>query len=223
MSNPDTTATQPEPTAPVEKQEEPTWEEKLKIAEQRRRDTQAAYTKGQQELKALKAEKQALLDIVSKSTKVELPAEEQERLDSLKYSDPEAWRNEVNRLEEQQISEARTKVAELTGEASEVAKREFELNRRQQVLEEFNASAEVPITAELIATDVPPRFTKKLEEGQPFEEFLEDVSKYLNTGKVVENPGSLDQPNLGDMAGGIDSKDIKPAKSLTDSYKNDLY
>ena len=66
--------------------------------------------------------------------------------------------------------------------------------------------------------------SSKLAEGKiTFEEFLKETSDYLKKGKVVGNEKTLDQPNMGDMAGGKTPSDTKPEKSLSESYGNDLY
>ena len=190
--------------------------------EHRRRSTQGAFTKNQQKLKSIEAEKDALLNKIA--TPVTFTPEEQEKLDDLKYSDPEAWRDELNKLEKSKKDEAQSKLVELTGEASKEAGAQFELARRQQVLEEFNESATVAITDELIANDVPPRITKKLEEGKiTFEDFLDEVSTYLNKGKTVKNEETLDQPNLNKLSGGKTPSDAKAPKALAENYKNDIY
>ena len=203
---------------------EPTVEEKLAIAEQRRKDTQAGYTKGQQTIKALEAEKAELLKQLEQAAKVTIPQEDQERLDDLKYEDPEAWREEVNKLESKVTSESRAKLEELTGEARRAAEHSFELERRQQVLSDFNASTNSPITDEIIANEVPPRITNKLAKGEvTFEEFLEEVTTYLGKGKAVGNEQVLGQPNLSNVGGGVTPSDTKPEKNLSSSYANDLY
>lgn len=224
MSNPETiSATQLEPTPPVDNVES-TIEEKLATAEQRRKDTQAAYTKGQQTIKALEAEKAKLLELVTQQVKLSLTPEEQSQLDDLKYEDPEAWRVKVNNLEMKATSDARANLDHLTGEAKKAAESTFELSRRQQVLEEFNASAPQAITDELIANEVPPRITNKLARNEiSFEEFLQEVSEYINTGKVVKNNEVLTQPNMGNLGGGVTPTDMKPEKTLSSSYKNDIY
>jgi hypothetical protein len=224
MSNPElNAATQQEPTAPVDSTNT-SLEERLAIAEQRQKDTQAAYTKGQQTLKSLEAEKAKLLELVSQQVKVSLTTEEQESLDSLMYEDPKAWREQMNSLETKASSEARANLEQLTGEAKRAAESDFELSRRQQVLEDFNASAKVAITEELIANEVPPRITRKLAEGKiTFDDFLQEVSDYVNTGKVIKNEETLNQPNLGKAGGSVAPKDSKPDVSLSSSYANDIY
>jgi hypothetical protein len=193
-------------------------------AEKRRRDTQTSYTKNQQALKALEAEKAKLLEQLSNINKPVFTDEEQEELDSLMYEDPQAWRQKVNQLESQKLNESKAKLDELTGEARKAAEYTFELDRRAQVLQEFNDSTSTPITDEIIANEVPPRITKKLDEGKiSFEDFLQEVHAYINNGKVVENPSTLNQPNMGNLGGGVTPKDMKPEKSLSEAYKNDIF
>jgi hypothetical protein len=224
MSNPETgtpaDATQqtgsPEQTTPpvadsIEKQ--------LELAEQRRKETQAAYTRGQQALKAKEAELEALKQQLSSAVSVTLTPEQKQELDDLKYEDPDAWREKLNSFETKAKQEANAKFAELTGEAGKAAGVQFELERRQQVLEEFNASASIAITDEIISNEVPPRITNKLARNEiSFEEFLTEVSSYLNKGKTVANPETLGQPNMGKIGGSVSPKDFKPEKTLSDGY-----
>jgi hypothetical protein len=225
MSNPEETATQQEPQTSVDStQPELTTEEKLEIAEKRRRDTQAGYTKGQQTIKAQEAEIVALKKQLEQAAKVVIPKEEQDRLDDLMYEDPVAWRQELNKVESKVLSESRARLEELTGEARKAAEREFELDRRRQVLEEFNASAPIAITDEIIANDVPPRITKKLAEGTiAFEDYLNEVSEYLGKGKVVKNEEVLNQPNLSTLAGGTKPSNYKADESLSASYAKTIF
>lgn len=225
MSNPDTkAATQQPPATDVVDGANSTPEQLAEIAEKRRKDTQAAYTKSQQALKALEAENAELMKQLQKVSQVSLTAEEQESLDSLKYNDPEAWRKQLNALELKATNEARANIEGLTGPAKAAAELQFELERRQQVLEEFNASAPVKITEELISDEVPPRITKKLAEGKiTFEEFLQEVADYVATGKVVKNDSTLDQPNLGNLGGGVKPSDTKPKDGIVQAYKKVIY
>jgi len=227
MSNPEDIGSAATPDNPSENSnadKQLTLEEQLAIAEKRRKDTQAGYTKSRQAIKALEAEKAELLKQLEQVSKVNIPKEDQERLEELKYEDPEAWREEVNKIEQKVTSESRARLEELTGEARKAAEINFELDRRQQVLSEFNASAETPITDEIIANEVPPRITKKLELGEvTFEEFLEDVAEYLGKGKAVKNEKTLDQPNLSELSGGTKPSDYKPEESLSSSYAKTIF
>lgn len=228
MSTPDTNpATQPTSQEDVADKtpKEPTPEELVAIAEKRRRDTQAAYTKSQQALKAKEAELQKLREQLEKAVTVELPQDVKEELEDLKYNDPEAWRNRMNNLEQEAKRKQQEELESLTGEARKAAEVQFELSRRQQVLEEFNASAEVPITDEIIANEVPPRITNKLDKGEiSFEEFLQEVEAYVNTGKTVPKEPTLGQPNLSELGGGTTpSNKTKADANISQAYAKDVY
>ena len=216
-------ATQQKPNANAEKQEA-TLEDQLAIATQRQKDTQASYTKGQQAIKAQEAVIAKLTEQLEGATKVTIPEEDQKRLDQLKYDDPVAWRQELNQLELVAQGESKAKLTELTSTASKAANVAFELERREQVLKEFNESAEIAITNVVLANDVPPRITNKLANNEiTFEEMLEEISAYLKTGKVVKNEETLGQPNLGNNVGGDKPGDFKPEESLSQAYKKVLY
>ena len=64
--------------------------------EKRFKDTQAAFTKSRQELAATKAELQAAKEM----QQFAMPADVKARLDELKFSDPDAWRVEMNAFEQ---------------------------------------------------------------------------------------------------------------------------
>ena len=172
--------------------------------EKRFKDTQAAFTKSQQALK----EKEARLEALEKLTqpKVELDEATKTELETLKYEDPDAWRIKVNQLE----SEAARKHQETLNEAGRLAAQQAELERRAQVLEEFNRShPTLQITDEVIQYDVPPRITKKLENGEvSFEAYLEEVRDYLQAPKVIgDGNKTLNQPDLTRVGG-----DDKPSE-----------
>jgi hypothetical protein len=193
-------------------------------AEHRRRSTQTGYTKGQQKLKAQEAEIAALRDQLAGVTKVQISKEDQQELDKLKYDDPDKWRTRLNELETASMGESRAKLEELTGEARKAAEVQFELERRQTILDEFNASAEIQITDEVIRNDVPPRITSKLEQGKvTWEEFLQEVATYLGKGRTVKQEEILDGPDLGKVVGGKTPGKETLEKSLSESYSKDTY
>lgn len=176
--------------------------------EKRFKDTQAAFTRSQQALK----EKEAKLAALEKLTQPSLNLDEATKaeLDTLKYEDPDAWRAKVNQLER----EAAQKHQETLDEAGRLAAQQAELERRAQVLEEFNSShPTLQITDEVIQYDVPPRITKKLEDGSiSFEAYLEEVHNYLNTPKVIgDGNKTLNQPDLTKTGG-----DSTPTKGAVD-------
>jgi len=185
--------------------------------EKRFKDTQAAFTKSQQALR----EKEAKLDAIEKLTqpKLELDEATKTELDTLKYENPDAWRDKVNNLER----EAMLKHQETLNEAGRLAAQQAELERRAQVLSEFNSShPDVQLTDEVIQYDVPPRITKKLENGEvSFEDFLEEAKNYLVSPKVIgDGNQTLNQPNL-NKVGGDDKPSYSAVKGdIVKDYKN---
>lgn len=188
--------------------------------EKRYKDTQAAYTKSQQELKAVKAK----VDVLEKLTtpQIQIDAEAQKELDDLKYSDPDAWRAKMNNLE----LDARSKHQNLISTAEQQAAIQAEMDRRTQVLNEYNSSHPgFEITDEVIQLDVPTRITKKLESGElSFEDFLGEVKEFLYAPKKVGTTNkTLGQPNLGNLGGGDTPSDTSISKDIVANYKNIAY
>jgi len=210
----------PEATKPDATSTNTVDEAKAKIDyEKRFKDTQGAYTKSQQALR----EAQAKLEALEKLTIPQVEVDEATRteLETLKYEDPDAWRAKVNQLE----SEAARKHQETLNEAGRLAAQQAELERRAQVLEDFNRSHDIVITDEVIQYDVPPRITKRLESGDiGFEAYLEEVSQYLKTPKVVGDGNKiLNQPDL-NKAGGDDKPSMGAVnKDIAANYKNIVF
>lgn len=217
QGNPEETATQSSSTAT--EQEQIDYKKKYEEAEKRRRDTQAAYTRGQQELKMLKAEREALEKQIGT---LNLTVKQDEELEDLKFKDPDAWRQRINELEQEAVAARQQVISQATAEARAQA----ELERRAQVLQEFNAEhPELQITDEVIANDIPPRITNKLERGEvTFEEFLEEAKSYLDTPKKVvggETPPS--EPDLGKVGGRDTASSQAVSEDIVASYQNEVY
>ena len=188
--------------------------------EKRFKDTQGAFTKSQQELKAHKAKLEALEKLTQ--PKVELDDATKTELEQLKYSDPEAWRDKMNSLEQ----EAKVKRDNMLNEASQAAIQATELEQRKQVLLDFQSShPDITINDEVIAYDVPPRITKRLEAGEvSFEQYLNDVANYLKSPKVIGDGNStLGQPNLGTAGGGDRPSDNAIKVNIAEDYKNVVF
>lgn len=214
QGNPENTATQSTAT-----EEQNDYKKKYEEAEKRRRDTQAAYTRGQQELKVLKAEREALEQQIGS---LNLTVEQDEELEDLKLTDPEAWRQRINKLEQEAVATKKQAVSQATAEARERA----ELERRAQVLQEFNAEhPDVAITDEVIANDIPPRITGKLERGEvTYEEFLAEAQGYLKQPKKVatgDTPPT--QPDLGQVGGRDTVSEQAMSGDSANSYENEVY
>ena len=188
--------------------------------EKRFKDTQSAYTKSQQELKAAKAKLEALEKLTQPV--VQLDEATQAQLDELKYSNPEAWRDKMNSLE----AEAKLKHLSVLSEAEKIAMQQAELEQRAQILSEYNSKhPQNPITDEVIMFDVPPRITKKLENGEiGFEQFLAEAHNFLYAPKKVgDGNKTLNQPNMRDFGGGTTPSTNAVDSSIIENYKNLVY
>jgi len=152
------------------------------------RDTQSGFHKNQQSLKETEAENVLLREQLAENTRkpLELTPERQKELDDLMYIDPNAWRVEMNKLEQQSTLAANEKLDTVTKEARGKASAEYQLEQRVNTLEDFNSQRETPITVDILDNDIPKRINDKLANGEvSFSEYLEAVSTYLETGKVV--------------------------------------
>lgn len=195
-------------------QSEVDWKAEFEKAEKRRRDTQAAFTKSQQALKAREAELQVL-----KTTGPAITPEVAKELEDLKFKDPDAWKSRLDKIQDEHNATIAAKTKELTDQVVN----QSELERRASVLAEFNtANPGLVITDEVIQYDIPPRITKELAEGKvSFEDFLVKVKEYLSTPKKVKADGVEQQPNLSKEGGGstptVDSGKVKT------SYEKEIF
>ena len=198
------TATQPEVD----------WKVEFEKAEKRRKDTQAAFTKSQQALKAKEAELQVL-----KTTGPAITPEVAKELEDLKFKDPDAWKSRLDELKDKHNATIVAKTKELTDQVVH----QSELERRASVLAEFNAAnPSLVITDEVIQYDIPPRITKKLAEGTvSFEDFLVEVKEYLNAPKKVKADGVEQQPNLSKVGGG--STPTVDSGKVATSYEKEIF
>jgi len=188
--------------------------------EKRFKDTQGAFTKSQQELKATKARLEALEKLTT--PKVELDEATKTELEDLKFSDPDAWRAKLNKLEIEAQNAHKATLTEAERQASQAA----ELENRAQILAEFQAShPNLVINDDVIKYDVPPRITNKLESGEiSFEQYLNDVSDYLNQGKVIGDGNKVTgQPNLKDVGGDDTPTDGAVQKDIVKDYANIVF
>lgn len=199
----------------TEATQEVDWKAEAEKAEKRRRDTQAAFTKSQQELKTTKAE----LEVLKTQVVIKVTPDELSALEDLKFSDPDKWRLEVNKLEKAKEDSINSQISEVTKKLSE----QEELARRQGILMEFSqANPGLVINDEVLQYDVPRRITSKLEKGEvSFEDFLAEVKEYLTTPKTVKTVGVEQQPNLGKVGGG--SAAAPSASAVKSSYETEIF
>jgi hypothetical protein len=183
--------------------------------EKRYKDTQAAYTRSRQENIELKAK----LSLVEPKATVNLSDDVKAELEDLKYSDPDQWKAKLDEYEAAARKEFESKLADKTKQLSDY-------ERRQLEFAEFQAShPDITLTDEVIKYDVPPRITKKLEEGSvTFTEFLEEAYAYLKAPKIIGTGNeTMGQPNLKDAGGGRTPSEASASKDSAQSYKNEIY
>jgi hypothetical protein len=190
--------------------------------EKRRRDTESAYGKARQELKAQAALVEELQQEIAARMDIQLSSDEREELEVLKYDDPEAWRKKINEYEKRARDSMQKEINEITSKASQQA----EIERRKQVLQEFNEShQDAQIDDETILEDLPPRIIRRLEKGEvSFEEFLQEAYDYLVMPKKVGSPNkTMDQPNLGSVGGKNSPTKQSIVGDIEASYINEVY
>lgn len=196
------------------------------ISEKRYRDTQSAYTRTNQQKKALEAENSVLLKKAVGNVELSLTAEQAEELEDLKFSDPEAWRKKLNVYENEALAKHEEELNEEVKKVSNSSLDEQELERRKQVTANFLADHEgFVFTDEVWQNDIPPRINKKLENGDiSFEEFLSECHSYLTTGKVVKQDDDiLGQPNLGKVGGGSRPDKNAVKEDAIQSYNTETF
>jgi hypothetical protein len=190
--------------------------------EKRRRDTQAAYGKTNQRLKALEVENAELAKGWESDVSLALTEEQEAELNELKHSDPDAWRVRLNEVE----AENKSKFEETKTNIVNKAKTESELERRTRVMAEFSeANPDLVINDQVINDDVPPKYTRQLSAGEiTFDEFLETVKTYLTKGRVLEGgEGAPKSPDLSKSGGSSKPTEQAVNASISESYKNETY
>lgn len=188
----------------------------------RRRDTQSSYSKAEQRIKQLELENNQLASSWEQDAAHNLPSEEKARLDELKVQDPEAWRQEITKLEEQNKAKIKEKRETIKQETSKLS----ELDQRKVDLEEFaQNNPDLAINDDVIANDIPPRITKKLENGTiSFKEYLEEVKSYLSKGKVVAKGDKPDAtPDFAKSRGSATPSESAKKGQDKNDYSNEIF
>ncbi len=189
--------------------------------EKKFRDTQSSYTKAQQERKRLEAENEKLAMSWQQDAVKNLSATEQARLEELKSTDPEAWRDELNNLEAKKQEEFGNRRQEISKEAHEMTA----LEMREAELEAFNkANPDFAITDEVIENDIPPRITNQLKNGEiTFSEFLEKSKKYIETPKKIASEQAPGEPNFASVRNKNAPSEEDFTKDFSASYNSTIF
>ncbi len=177
------------------------------LAEKKARDNQASFTKSRQEIASLKAAKNVLESKITEGAA--LTAEQVQELEELKLEDLDKWFERKTQYENEAKKGVKTSVAVAIEEAQTKAVQDLTLNERKNVLADFSARTGLKLTDDVMENDIPPRIQQKIG-SMPFEEYLMEVAEYLGKGKTVKQTDeSLDQTNIGNLAGGEVNKKEK--------------
>ena len=188
----------------------------------RTRDAQSALSKEREEKLKLEAAAKALEQQALKVDPAELLSpEELQELNDIKYRDPDAYRIKMNELEAKAQEERAKRVEELKTQAASKAMESSISQNRLAVLEEFRqANPDLQLTDEVLTNDVPPRFMNELNAGKyDYRTYLEKVTEYLTTHKVLPTPGTPEDKSLGDVAGGLTPGKDAAEKAGRKDYK----
>ena len=182
--------------------------------EKRFKDTQAAFTKSRQELAATKAELQAAKEM----QQFAMPADVKARLDELKFSDPDAWRVEMNAFEQSKTA----KFNEISANNTQAILSELNQEDRVQTLKEFNSLHGVEITESLLQNEIPNRIHNELNSGTiDYATYLAKCVEYMRTPKVIAGTQEvLGQPNIGKIGGGATPGEAASNLNIETAYKS---
>lgn len=190
--------------------------------EKRNRDTQSAYTKARQTVKSLETVNSRLTEHLIENATLHITDEQRAELDSLRATNPEAWREKLTTYEQEAKTLVSSKVQEFTAEGTKVS----ELELRQQKVDAFKEEVGIELTDAFIEENLPAKYIKDLEKGTiDFDEFLKRSKAYLTKTKIIK--GSDEEvdnaPNLGALGGGHKPSNKAVAGDIIQSYKTEIY
>lgn len=149
--------------------------------------SQSGLMKSEQSVASLTAQNKVLenkvQELLAKGAFSKLDQDSKTRLTELKSSDPEAWRDEMDKLETKMVTATDDDLKkELTAAGSKAI-----IAARAKLLNLYNAANPTKqITQEVIDKDIPPRIKDKLANNTiDFSTFLSEVSTYMSRGKKI--------------------------------------
>ncbi|MDX9738883.1 MAG: hypothetical protein RBT33_00760 [Candidatus Dojkabacteria bacterium] len=179
--------------------------------EKRYKDLQSHTTKVTQDNKALRVEN----EVLKTGTSLVISDEQKQELENLKFSDPDAWREKLNKIE-----------AESHKEIAKTINQKTELESRIELRDEF-LKTNSGITIDMLEYDVPVKLARELAEDKiTYAEFLDKAKGFLSKGRKLKTPEStLDQPNLSKQNGDHSPSvgDEGKRRKSSDDYKKEIY
>lgn len=188
----------------------------------RRRDTYASYGKEKNANKALQAENAALAAQWEEDASSMMTAKERTELSTLKASDPDAWLAKVEELKGTNANKFKEKRAAVSKKANEMT----EVELRTSQIELYNEeNPEYVINDDVIADDIPPKYTKQLSSGKiTFEQFISKASKFLKANKVLDKGASKeDEPNMSNSGGSSSPSKQAIVANASETYKKTVF
>jgi len=192
------------------------------LSERRYRDTQASYTKSRQELKRQESITNTLQERILNNASLSLTDEQKTELNELKTSNPDAWRAKINEYE----TAAKSNLADELAQVVETAGNKGEVEIRAEQMKVWSEQTGIELNDDIVANDLPPRFTKQLESGEiTFEQFLTKAGEYLGKEKVIQGTETNDEedPNFSDVAGSSEPTDEAQGHDFTNTYETTLF
>ena len=147
-----------------------------------------------------------------------MPADVKARLDELKFSDPDAWRVEMNAFEQSKTA----KFNEISANNTQAILSELNQEDRVQTLKEFNSLHGVEITESLLQNEIPNRIHNELNSGTiDYATYLAKCVEYMRTPKVIAGTQEvLGQPNIGKIGGGATPGEAASNLNIETAYKS---
>lgn len=174
------------------------------------------------QIKQLKKNKSILLDEIGKSTGLSLTSTQQAELEDLKFSDPDGWRNKLNKLEAEAKDVAKTQIEKKLNIKLDGEEQEAEVEYRTKLLAQHNRdNPDFQLTDEVIQNNIPPRIVQQLGQGKiTFPSFLKKAKGYLLQNKTVQKQKINPTHNLSKIAG---LEQAKIVKGKTPAYKDMMF
>ncbi len=190
-------------------------------AEKRRRDTQSALSTTRQKLAAAEEVNSKLEAKLLANAQPTISQDMQDNLDDLKAHDPDEWRAQMNKLESDTYTTNKESLSAINAEARQVSEQQ---SRTAQLVEYNKENPDFPIDDSSLENDIPPRITKKLEQGKiTFEEFLAQASDYMQKGTVVATGSTENDTTLTSLGGGSEPTDSARTRQAEATYETEIY
>lgn len=189
--------------------------------EHRRRGTEGAYAHEKTLRKTAESVAQGLEDQIGKQAQFKPSAKQQEELEELLETDPEAWRVKLNEYE----TEAQLNAREGLSKIKEDAISTVLIKERTEQLNAFNTlHPDANLTPELIAQSVPKMHLDKLENGKmTYAEFLGVANTYVTSGAAVDTDNPDKPIDLSDAPGSSEPGEEDINKQGDIDYDKTIY